>query len=372
MRPRRTAVRMGLVVALVATGLVAPAGPSRAVAAPAPRVTIVAGYSASCALLPDGTAKCWGQREAIGDGVSSSVRPSPQLPVTVKDFTGGVAIASEDRTCAVMTDRTVKCWGFVPKAVPGFSNVVALSVGGGFECAIRAGGTIACRGGNNRGQLGHGDVKVHDKPVGVLGVTNAIAISAGGDHACALLADRTASCWGRNATGGLGTGKFFKYSLTPVPVKGVSGAIAVSAGGAHTCAILANRTVQCWGDNTYGQLGIGTREHSSTPTTVPSLASVVAISAGAYDTCAVLQNRSAKCWGANNRGQLGNGTYTTRSASPVAVRGITSAVAISVGTSHSCAVLADGSGKCWGWGGYGQLGDRKRNDSAVPVKVLGL
>ena len=93
-----------------------------------------------------------------------------------------------------------------------------------------------------------------------------------------------------------------------------------------------------------------------------------AIIAGSAHTCARLADGSAKCWGYNYFGQLGDGTTTNR-LTPVAVQGIRNATAITAGGGHTCTRLSDGSAKCWGWNGNGQLGDGTTTVRLTPVLV---
>ncbi|MBK6591268.1 MAG: hypothetical protein IPG23_00295 [Burkholderiales bacterium] len=174
-------------------------------------------------------------------------------------------------------------------------------------------------------------------------------------------------CWGDNTYGQLGNGTTAN-ALLPTLVNGLGKSVHLSSGTRHTCALLASGTIQCWGDNAYGQLGNGTTIGSRTPVTVTGVSNALALSSGRYHTCAVLATGSATCWGDNALGQLGNGT-TIASSTPGSVSGIGDAVTISSGTAHTCILTTSGNVSCWGRNSEGQLGNNTRVASNVPVPV---
>jgi hypothetical protein len=270
------------------------------------------------------------------------------------------------------------------------NGAVALEAGGGFACALMSNGGVQCFGANDSGQLGDGlptqNRIVANYVSGLSGGVAALGVSRGGDrggpaHACAVLSsDGSVKCWGSNAAGQLGNGASGANQPLPVSVIGLGGpATAVALGTEHTCALLADKTVRCWGDAV--AVGHGAASPQPTPIAVPELTNVSAITAAARHTCALLGTGAVKCWGSNDRGQLGNGTTTS---SPVAVDvaslsgGI---VAISAGGgrpanamagSFTCALTTAGGVKCWGANHQGQVGDGTQTDRLTPFDVAGL
>jgi alpha-tubulin suppressor-like RCC1 family protein len=347
----------------------------------------------TCALLASGTEKCWGYNffGQLGDETTTN----RSIPVIVLGIDEAVAISNrgDEFSCALIVDGTVKCWGRnfegelgngsttdsrSPVRVGQLTNAVAITTGTQHTCALLANGTAKCWGDNGEGQLGDGTTTDRHTAVSVGDFTrtlsNAVAISAGTFFTCALVADGSAKCWGDNSHGQIGT---VTSTTGPLVLEGVSGSITardVAAGRSHTCAVRANGTVSCWGNNDSGQLGIG-GDARLVPVAVPNLTNVVAVAAGEAHSCALLANGTAKCWGLNSSGELGNGTFTN-SAAPVTVTGLTNAVAIAaggtLGSSHTCALIADGTARCWGAGGSGQLGTGTTLSSSVPVAVSGL
>jgi alpha-tubulin suppressor-like RCC1 family protein len=270
----------------------------------------------SCALLSNGTVDCWGDNDQgqLGIGTTTGPDTCPGAPCS----------------------RT-------PVAVTGLTGVTAISVGGGVgdgtACALLSNGTVDCWGNNQYGQLGNGTTASSSTPMAVTGLTGVVAISASENFTCALLSNGTVDCWGlgpgttgpdqcMGCCGGASGGAAVSIpcSMTPVAVSGLTRVTAISAGLGYACALLSGGTVECWGDNAYGELGNGTTTSSSTPLAVTGLAGVTAISVGDDMTCALLSNGTVNCWGLNQFGTTsGPGSCTGPvpcSPMPVAVTGL--------------------------------------------------
>ncbi len=263
-------------------------------------------------------------------------------------------------------------------ATPAFATSHAgnvLATGSGYSCALSGAGTVQCWGSNITGQLGDGTTTDRKAPRTVVGITTATQISAnGGVHTCAVLVDGTVQCWGKNDYGQMGNGgNSSSYSTRPTGVTGITSAVSVSAGRYHSCAVLASGAVQCWGQNNNGQLGDGTTVSSPLPVTVSGISNAREVSAGNTHSCAVLTSGAIQCWGNNGDGQLGNNT-TTRSSLPVTVSAMSDAKQVAAGSGFTCAVRNDGSVQCWGNNGLGQLGIGTVTGATfkTPVTVTGV
>jgi alpha-tubulin suppressor-like RCC1 family protein len=357
---------------------------------------IATGGNHTCVLQASGNILCAGlnNRGQLGDGTLTTRRspvfvgisPINQTPLNaVAMATGG------HHTCALLADGSAKCWGDNSFGQLGISNTALLNLaptpvlggpgtftardvaaGSNHTCAVRANGAVVCWGSNGSGQLGVGDTANRISPTAVLGDAGnpgpAVAVAAGDAHSCALVVNGTVRCWGDNGFGQLGLGDT-QDRLAPTTVPGLLSVVGIAAGGAlgsaHTCAVISDGTVRCWGSNGSGQLGTGNTLSSTVPVAVPGLTNVVAIAAGEFHTCALLASGISFCWGFNGSGRLGEGTQTTR-LSPIIV-GLSNMVSIAGGSSHTCALRSDGTPACWGANVAGQLGIGSTVARSVPT-----
>ncbi len=230
---------------------------------------------------------------------------------------------------------------------------------------------MQCWGFNGWGQLGDGSNASTTTPQPVTGLASGVAAIVGGTlHTCALTTAGAVQCWGDNSSGQLGDGSTAAKS-TPQFVTGLgSGVAAIAAGGDHTCALTTAGATQCWGNNAFGQLGDGSTTVKTSPQAVTGLGSgVVALAVGVHHTCALTTAGAMQCWGRNQAGQLGDGS-TTGKTTPHAVTSLASGVAaIAAGTRHTCALTTAGTVQCWGNNNNGQLGDGSTTNQSTPQPV---
>jgi len=257
-------------------------------------------------------------------------------------------------------------------ASPGIAT--AISAGGYHGCAITPKERLKCWGYNYYGQLGIGASSDDEyKPVLVPNLENVKKVSAGDYNTCAVLAGGKLKCWGYNFYGAVGDGSTTDRR-TPKQVEGLtSGVKSVSVGGYHTCALLSNGKVKCWGYNPYGEIGNGTSGNEfHTPKTVSNIENASHVSAGYYFTCATVKEK-AKCWGYNSDGELGDGTEDSRDK-PTQVTKLDSNVKrVIAGYYQACAIIGDGRLKCWGYNGYGEIGTGDTGGEYLkPQQVAGM
>jgi len=357
--------------------------------------TVAAGYNHTCALATLGLVWCWGDNSSGQLGLGSTLPPTLPVPINgltnVTTLVSGGASNGTGHTCALLASAQVQCWGNntygqlgdgtqqtrpAPVTVSDLVGVAQIAVGDNHTCAVTAAGEPWCWGANTAGQLGDGTLLTRTTPITVSGLSSGvIALAAGYTHSCALLVEGAVKCWGGNTYGQVGNGTFRRQ---PVPTEVVSLTMNVVSlvaggswyGGGHTCGVLADSHVQCWGSNTYGQLGDNTFISRSVPVTVVNLSAVQAVVAGDLHTCALTQAGAVKCWGANFWGQLGDGSFANRRA-PVTVLGLESGVtALVAGNFHTCAVLLTQRVKCWGLDRMGNLGLGSRTQASTPINII--
>jgi alpha-tubulin suppressor-like RCC1 family protein len=271
---------------------------------------------------------------------------------------------------------------FSSSAVPvhsvGMTGVVAAAAGEYFSLALRNDGTVWSWGVNSEGELGIGSTS--NTPVGlpgpVQGLSRVTGISAGLSHSLALRNDGTVWVWGGNTRGQLGNGTSgTNFGLVPAPVPGLSGIRAIAAGESHNLALAPDGTVWAWGDNTFGQLGVGTS--STTPVTSPvqvmNLNGVVALAAGKAHSVALRLDGSVWSWGANGSSQLGNLSPLTLIAHPVTAQNVASIVAVAASAATTFALRSDGTVMAWGYNAFSNCGLGNTNTtSPIPTMIPGL
>jgi alpha-tubulin suppressor-like RCC1 family protein len=344
--------------------------PVTGIPAGAGMVNISTGYEHACAQL-DEVVYCWGFNHLgqLGDGTTNQ-RTSP-VPVTALGDQKATGLAAGGHSaCALWDDGRLQCWGgralASPHTFPSGTRAVQVAAGGNHTCLLNSEGLVWCWGQNLSGQLGRGFESLRElqpaEPVTLPSPGRAKAITSGIDHTCALLVDGKVSCWGSNSSGQLGVGAPGNRSTpsAPINLQGSGRAKAIRAGGSHTCALHTDGTIACWGYNLYGQLGDGgTTNQFATHDVVgmPGGSVAVDVTTGLDHTCALKADGAMVCWGRNGDGQLGDGTTAHRaSAVTVSVPAGTRAVAIAAGHFHTCALFGAGTVTCWGSNDWGQLG----------------
>ena len=315
-------------------------------------VEVDAGMAHTCVRKRDGTVWCWGRNSSgqLGDGTADGdacrnapCRSSPQQVKALGDKSSKIASGSL-HTCVLTKDGAAFCWGGNSAGQLGdgtmspantspvqvqtlSSDVVAIAAGGGHSCALKTDRTVWCWGRNVAGQIGNGTLDDKPSPAQVLGLSGEVAeVDVGDLRSCARRLDGTLWCWGSNNGGILGDGTFDGQACfsgdpcrpMPIQIAALGVAIAeIALGTSHTCARKNDASLWCWGRNTYGQLGDGTRDDSSLPVQVRALGSaVIEVATGAAHSCARKSDSTVWCWDLNRTGQLGDGTIGDEACRP--------------------------------------------------------
>ena len=221
------------------------------------------------------------------------------------------------------------------------------------------------------GHLGDAPTLARTTPVTIVGPTNLRQIAGGRNHTVARRIDGTVWTWGDNMYGQLGVGPLPSMTNAPGQVTGLSGITTVSTSYNHSLALTSDGTTWAWGWNSNGQIGDGTTVDRFTPVPISGLAGVVAIAAGSQHSLAVTAGGTVWAWGRNSRGQLGDGTTADRFL-PAPVAGLPAVLGVAAGVSYSLALATDGTVWAWGYNAYGEVGDGSTTDRLSPVQVPGL
>lgn len=365
------------------SGNTAASGMPLRVAELATAIDIKAGGNHTCALLQDTSVRCWGRNQQGQLGIGDA-GPGLSMPVVVPGLANVTQLSlGLDHTCALTSNGELYCWGWNrygqvgmgivgdtayvtrPQLVVGINNIVQVSAGDNHTCVLQRNGEVRCWGDNYSGQLGvstmTGVTASSTSAAVVSGLSNVVAVASGGAHTCALMQRGDVACWGWNNAGqiGNGAGGVFRDISTPQPIVGRLNATSIGVSAQHICMVDAVGTVWCWGDNTFGQLGIGSDLGTATrtlPSEVDAAANTVAVSLGADHTCALLVTNDLNCWGRNTVGQLGNSFSGDLADSPVPyfVGNFVGVTAFAAGGNQSCAIIAS-QVYCWGDNQYGQI-----------------
>jgi cysteine-rich repeat protein len=401
-------------------------------------LALAAGDRHNCALIEGGRIRCWGEGyfgqlgrgnvDNIGDNETPGSAGDLPLPAAALAIDAG-----EAHTCAWFDDLTLRCWGQNYYGQLGYGNagmmpligddepidmlggvdvggapLDSFALGGRHGCARLDDSKIRCWGGNAYGQLGLANtVPIGDDEPPAFAMmmflgADANQVATGDSHTCAITKDGYVRCWGRGSRGQLGYGNNMNIGdgeppanagdiqVVPASLPANTPVTALALGREHSCALFQSGDVVCWGFNDAGQLATGNNQDwgdqaGETPSALEPIdlgGPAVALAAGNDHTCALLDDGSVRCWGENERGQLGLGHTddvgigdTPAQAGPLALGG--SAAAIVAGGEHSCALLEDHSVVCWGYNmdgrlGYGhiqQIGDNEDPEIAGNVEL---
>jgi alpha-tubulin suppressor-like RCC1 family protein len=352
----------------------------------------------ACGIRANGTLWCWGYNGygQLGDGTTAT----RDAPTQVGKLTTWASVSGgANFTCAVRTNGTLWCWGYdgygqlangsttnlpLPTQVGVATDWTAVSAGSNHACALKAGGTLWCWGYDAQGQLGDGAVTTRTSPAQVGVLTTWSKLYTGGNSTCAKQTNNSLWCWGQNNLGQLGDGTIVDKG-TPVQVFGsVTSWANVSMGTNNVCATQADGSLWCWGNNDYGQYGNGTSgaaTDSNVPVHIGALTTWSTVAVGAQAMCATRTDGSLWCTGYNAYGELGDGSTTSqtrlvRSGFVVAVQQpklsgfITSDwTGVSAGDSTMCGMRSNGTVYCWGYDGYGELGNGTIGTTNLPSQL---
>ena len=364
----------------------------------------------------DGSHDAAGLDAAVVDG-SDAARGDANVDSGTR-FVPDLIAVGRYHVCAGKRGGGVKCWGDNFTGQLGYGDTIdrgsgagemgsdlpvvdlgsgrtveALAVGGDHTCAMLTSNEVICWGANGSGQLGVGDTRDRGDDVGemgdalptvALGSQQIATLAAGEYFNCVLFEGGQVACWGKNEFGQLGVGDTLPRGDGPGELGDTLARAQLGAsffvnqltvGPFHACALSTEQTVKCWGDNRYGQLGLGDivdRGASAASiganlplVSLPALFGtvLVQVAAGEDHTCARWADSAVRCWGDNYHGQLGVGDTVARGGGPYEMGDALPATSLgssierlTIGEHATCARYLDGSVRCWGYNAYGQLG----------------
>ncbi|WP_434419678.1 RCC1 domain-containing protein [Nannocystis pusilla] len=246
----------------------------------------------SCVITQDDNVRCWGTGTSgrLGYGNTNTLGDQPgELPVPDLELGGPVAqlSVSDSHACALLQDGTLRCWGsnyygqlgygdtnhrgdapgeMPPPPVDAGGPVARVTASTDFTCAVLTNGEVRCWGRNSDSQLGYspsdtavGDAPGEMPPPALALADDATHVSLGAGHGCVRLQTGALQCWGSNSFGAVGVPNAY---VVPAPTTiNVGGLVAqVASSNSHNCAVLADDTLRCWGGAVFGRLGLGHEE----------------------------------------------------------------------------------------------------------------
>ena len=348
-----------------------------------PFTAVTTGLDHTCALA-GGAAYCWGRGR--GGSLGADSLQFALRPVRVSATANFTQIsAGEEHTCALASSGIAYCWGANTRgqlgtrdAAPHFrptqiarSNLrfKQLSAGGYHTCGLTPASDALCWGWNSFGQVGNGSTIGQLEAVDVNGNFALHTLSAGAAHTCGVTMQGAGYCWGNGTSGQLGDGARVTR-LDAVPITGFA-FTSISAGSEHSCAVTNGGAAYCWGDGEYGQLGTGATNSAIRPVAVIGNHTFAHIAAGSEHTCGVTRSGELYCWGHNNFGRLGIFGLPTIVATPTRAGADSLRYsAVATGRLHTCALATSGALYCFGFGGFGQLGNGTVNSTSTPTRVI--
>ena len=270
--------------------------------------SIALGGGTGCAVLSTGGVKCWNEPDSSTYSVSYAASEVVGSEADVSE----VAL-SDDSVCLLTNSGSVKCWhrylnsteymkpSSLSDVLGASRNVQMIAAGNQHMCALLNSGGVKCWGKNDFGQLGTGWTRRESAATEVIGLRSGVKmIAAGGDYTCAVMESGGVKCWGEGTSGQLGNGGVMNASV-PQEVIGLDGKVtSIALGFYHTCALMDDGVLKCWGSHYTGMLGALTPdapETIRTPQKIHEFDGVTAVDASAKFTCVLLETGAVQCVG---------------------------------------------------------------------------